>query len=252
VRGGTLPPDGGALGPGSADPHAGHEKEAAVRGSYSVSILVMLGAAAGLLVAAEAFGFPATAATTKLSCASCHTNVAGGDTLSVAGSAYKEKGTVPAAVEGAEYIGTNKCKMCHMPEYKAWLETKHHQAWDALAKIDPKVADEVSAKSKITLNGTADKTDGCVRCHVVGFSLAGGYPQADSLKMANVMNVGCESCHGPGSKHVAAPKAERKRFISRNVGAKMCAQCHTADMSPKFVFEEYKKHGVHVVEAAAK
>jgi hypothetical protein len=27
----------------------------------------------------------------------------------------------------------------------------------------------------------------------------------------------------------------------------MCKDCHTAAMSPKFVFAEYKKTGVHVV-----
>jgi len=86
--------------------------------------------------------------------------------------------------------------------------------------------------------------------HVVGNALPGGYPPADSTKTPGYAVVGCEMCHGPGSQHVAAEKAVKKNFISVPKTEAMCKDCHTAAMSPKFVFDEYKKTGVHVVPAA--
>ena len=121
-----------------------------------------------------------------------------------------------------------------------------------LKAADPKVVADMSARLKVELKGPAETTDACVSCHVTGFGLPGGYPAADSARTAAVTNVTCESCHGPGSKHASASLAEKKKLINRNVTAKMCTQCHTAAMSPKFNFEEFKKLGVHAVAAAAK
>lgn len=153
----------------------------------------------------------------------------------------------PAATpKGPEYVGVNKCRMCHMPLYKAWSATKHANALAALQKVDPKVADTVAAKLKVTLKGTAATTDGCVECHVTGFKAPGGYPQADSLKNVAVANVTCEACHGPGSKHVPAPMAEKKKTISKVVAADACMKCHTPVMSPTFNYDE-RKGKVHPV-----
>ena len=77
-----------------------------------------------------------------------------------------------------------------------------------------------------------------------------GYPAADSTKNAGLQVVGCEVCHGPGAKHVAAPMAEKKKSIVKGT-EKLCRQCHTPEASPKFIFEEFKKKGVHAVAAPA-
>ena len=217
-------------------------------------VLGVLVAGLGVTLAFHAWAFPEVARQTKLACATCHANPAGGADLTDAGKAYKADATkVPAAgtAKAADYIGTAKCKMCHMKQHKAWLETKHASALVNLQKADPKVTAEMSAKFKIELKGTAAQTDGCVGCHVTGFHLTGGYPAADSAKTAAVSNVACEACHGPGSLHAAAPTAEKKKFIAKAVGAAMCMQCHTPALSPNFKYEEYVKRGVHVVPAAA-
>lgn len=204
----------------------------------------------GVAVATQVWGFPQLARQTKAACATCHVNPAGGAALSDAGKAFKADGKAPAAAaaKAAEYVGAQKCKMCHMKQHKAWLETPHAKAWAGLS-ADPKKNTEMATALKVELKGAATATDACVTCHVTGFQLAGGYPQADTTKA--LVNVTCEGCHGPGSLHVAAPIAEKKKFINKP-GEAMCKQCHTAVTSPAFAFADFVKRGVHQVPATPK
>lgn len=212
--------------------------------SYSIAIAVVLGFAAHQVVA-----FPNTARDTKAACAACHTNVAGGAALTDGGKAYKADATkVPTGGTANEFLGANKCKTCHSKQSKAWVETKHANALATLQKADEKVVAEWAAKMKIEITGSADKTAGCVECHVTGHELPGGYPNADSTATVNLSMVGCESCHGPGSVHKAAPKEEKKGNMNNAVGEALCKTCHTAEASPKFVYEEWKKK-VHPIPA---
>jgi len=211
-----------------------------------------LAATLGVLLAAQLWAYPEFARQTKAACATCHLNPAGGADLTASGKAYMADPKAPAAADakGAEFAGNNKCKMCHFKQHKAWLELKHAKALDNLRKADPKASADVAAKLKVELKGPAAENDACVVCHVTGFHLAGGYPASDSVKTAALSFVGCEACHGPGSLHVPAPAAAKKKFINGHPSAKLCMQCHTAATSPNFKFEEYKARGVHVVPAA--
>jgi hypothetical protein len=204
-----------------------------------------------LAAAPRLLAFPEMARATKAACAACHTNVAGGAELTDAGKAFQaEKKAPPADVKGADFIGANKCRICHVDVHKSWQTTPHANSMARL-RGDPEAIAKMAAKLKVELTGPADKTEGCVSCHVTGFGIAGGFPAADSTKNANLALVGCESCHGPGSKHMVAPAADKKKTINRMVGANYCQQCHTADVSPSFNFDEYKKKGLHAVKAAA-
>ena len=202
------------------------------------------------------WAYPSFAKQTKAACTACHTGPAGGAELTAAGKAYAAdaaKAEIPKDTKVAEYVGSNKCKMCHLKQHKASLETDHFsKAWKSLVDADEKTTAEMAAKLKVEVKGPASKADACVGCHVTGFQLAGGYPAADEAKNAALQGVTCESCHGPGSVHVAAPMADKKKTINKAVTAKMCTQCHTPEMSPKFDFDEYKAKGVHKVAAAAK
>jgi len=178
-------------------------------------------------VATQLWAYPDVARQTKTSCITCHANVAGGAGLSAAGTAFKADGKAPAAstAKAAEYVGVNKCKMCHMKQHKAWAETPHAKAWAGLKNADAKKAAEMAAAFKVELKGAPTATDDCVSCHVTGFQL--------------------------GSLHVTAPMAEKKKFIAKAT-EKMCKQCHVPAASPDFVFADYAKRGVHAVAAAAK
>ena len=211
-----------------------------------LAIIVLL-----LCVATAALAFPSIGRKTKMSCGTCHSNVAGGADLTDAGKAYKaDNSKVPAASAAAnDYVGSNKCKMCHMKQHKAWLDTKHAKAFAALVSGDPKVQEAQATALGVKLDGPASTNAACLNCHTVGNAMAGGYPPADTTKTPGFAVVGCEMCHGPGSQHVAAEKAVKKNFISVPKTDAMCMDCHTKAMSPKFAFEEYKKTGVHVVPA---
>ena len=204
--------------------------------------------ALGIGVAAQLWAYPEFARQTKTSCVTCHANVAGGAALSEAGTAFKadKKAPAAAAAKAAEYVGVNKCKMCHMKQHKAWSATPHAKAWAGLQNADAKKAADMAAALKIEMKGAPTATDDCVKCHVTGFQLAGGYPQADSTKTAGLTNVTCEACHGPGSLHVAAAMADKKKFINRAVTGNLCTQCHTSTITPKFDFAVMSKK-VHPV-----
>ena len=110
------------------------------------------------------------------------------------------------------FVGNDKCGGCHQAELDQWKTTTHAKAFDTLAK-DQK-----------------DKVPQCLACHTVGFGYGSGYATwrqgSDALK-----GVGCESCHGPGSKHADAPS---KTNIRTKVTKQHCADCHTPERSTNF------------------
>jgi mono/diheme cytochrome c family protein len=205
-----------------------------------------------LAVAGSAMAFPRYARLTQKNCATCHTNVAGGADFTDAGKAFKADTTkTPAAdVEGATYVSNNKCKMCHITEYKSWQTTPHAKAFDMLKTADAAKITEMAGRLGVKLTGPASEAPECLQCHVAGHGLAGGYPGADSTKTAALAAVTCESCHGPGSKHVAAAKEAKKAAINGKVSEKFCRECHTPTMSPKFDFAAYSAKGLHAKKAA--
>ena len=133
---------------------------------------------------------------------------------------------VPAVgQDGAKYIGSAKCKMCHADQHKAWGEMKHSKAFDALTPEQIK-------------SGKDDKGRTCVSCHVTGYG-KGGFESVE--KSEKLKHVGCEACHGAGSLHqkamlaaMATEEVPEDKQISRNVG---CTGCHNPHINYK------KKYG---------
>lgn len=215
-------------------------------------LTVIVVSAALAAPAFRAWATPDLARKTKVACASCHLNPAGGPDLSDAGKGYAAHPTKPpAAAPGSDYVGANKCRTCHLNEHKDWSATAHAKALETLANAPDSTVARFAALLKVAVKGRADQSDACVTCHVTGFKLAGGYPAADSVKNSNLAFVGCESCHGPGSKHVFATLAEKKTTINRTVTERLCVRCHTKALSPDWKFAEYKMRGVHKIPEAA-
>lgn len=126
------------------------------------------------------------------------------------------------------YVGSQKCKSCHGRIYRDWSKTKHAHAWEAL----------VEAKYPSHRQFDAE----CVVCHTVGFGYESGFK--DIQKDAHLMNVGCESCHGPASAHVAdtdnkkwhelmTPWNKNEKKIER-----FCIQCHDTDNDVKWNYHK--------------
>jgi hypothetical protein len=89
------------------------------------------------------------------------------------------------------YVGSERCMGCHAGEFAKWKDTPHSHALDALEKV---------AKRP----GLRDLDGECVVCHTIGFGYKTGYKNA--LDTPALKHVGCESCHGPGSGHMSAPR----------------------------------------------
>jgi len=154
---------------------------------------------------------------------------------------------VTMAINSSNYVGVGgitgeptrgQCAMCHDEQTADWNETMHSTAF---------------ARKYSGSDGTGFRST-CVSCHVVGYNVDQGaanngfddrareegwvfvdsahgglIPGAwDSMKVnfpatANMGNIQCEACHGPGGNH-NANTADNK--IASTFDAGVCAKCH--------------------------
>jgi len=142
----------------------------------------------------------------------------------------------PAPEKGkAGYVGNAACLDCHEEAFEVWKASKHAEAYPTLEKI-----------------GKNHHLD-CIGCHVTGWQQPGGTCRIDRVTGRD--HVGCESCHGPGSLHVADASAHN---IDKGNQPKACLGCHDVENSPHFVFEGYVAkilgpgHGQPLPEGASK
>jgi hypothetical protein len=221
-----------------------------MRHGTRISRILAAVAATGFGVAAFAWSFPQYSRDTKAACAACHVSVAGGPELSELGKTFQgnRKTKVASNAIATEYAGSDRCKTCHLPQHKAWLQTRHARALETLKNAPDSTAARMAKLLELPLKGEPIENEACVTCHVVGHKLAGGYP-ADSARVAAVSNVGCESCHGPGARHVRSSMADKKKTIHGKPSASLCTTCHVPAVSPGFDYEK-KKTQVHPVTAA--
>lgn len=142
----------------------------------------------------------------------------------------------PKADVLGKYVGAKKCQSCHEESYRVWLRSRHAVAWKSLTDV---------AKPP------RDFDPECVGCHVDGWEGIQCFPYVDGFVTAEetpeLLNVGCESCHGPGERHIAAEldgdeeTQETIRAAMRLGGSteKVCYSCHDGDNSPEFDFSKY-------------
>ncbi len=143
----------------------------------------------------------------------------------------------PLAETNGRFIGSKKCATCHEKSYDIWKKTGHAKAYETLEKLNPPRHFDPE----------------CISCHVIGwhptryFPYAGGYESAE--KTPELIDVGCEDCHGPGEKHAAAESGGdtalqetlRKAMVITKAESKkqQCYSCHDLDNSPDFDFDKY-------------
>ncbi len=155
------------------------------------------------------------------------------------------------------YVGSKKCRVCHMKQYKSWSATRMANAFELLK---PGVRSE--AKKKAGLDPSADYTQDpkCLQCHTTGYGKKGGFVNLkDTPKLAG---VGCEMCHGPGGsylkpEYMSLKNKNYKRADLVKVGLvnpptkETCESlCHNAkspffDPKKPFNFEKRKSEGTH-------
>ena len=149
-------------------------------------------------------------------------------------------------ITAGTYMGIETCELCHSggqiaeDKWTTWSQTLHAQMF----------SDEIDG-----LLGTTMRQS-CLQCHTTGFSantnvFDGGFSslqtqlgwtiptvltnsnwtnmQAHYPSLANVANVQCESCHGPGSVHASLlgnTNSSTWPSISVNYTSGDCNQCH--------------------------
>ncbi|OHB65301.1 MAG: hypothetical protein A2168_06290 [Planctomycetes bacterium RBG_13_50_24] len=118
-----------------------------------------------------------------------------------------------ALPDGLEYAGSKSCKSCHGYEYETWSSNAHAKAFSTLEQVNSQFDPE------------------CVVCHVIGMNYESGFiSQQDT---GHLINVGCENCHGPGSKHIGTAGA------TELAGPKStCIDCHTPEHSGEYAGNE--------------
>ena len=122
----------------------------------------------------------------------------------------------PAGAPAAEptYVGSERCAGCHDQAFAVWAKSRHARAFQTL------VANQQDFNPK------------CIGCHAIGYQKRSGY--VDPKATPTLINVGCESCHGPGSRHLDQPE---KGFGRTDTA--FCVSCHTRENSPDFVPADY-------------
>ncbi len=162
---------------------------------------------------------------------------------------------IPASAEEATYAGTEACKTCHAQVYSKIKESIHQKMirdTSIPGNVHGNLSDPKAPKlSEITyvIGGwykeeSYIKKDGnnynvtkyewdpinqhyandksirdwlvkCGGCHTTGYNTA--------TQTFKELNIGCEACHGPGSKHIAS---KNKADIVLDKSSEACGYCH--------------------------
>ena len=110
------------------------------------------------------------------------------------------------------YVSATACQKCHHQEYLQWSATRHAFAFESLLKKERYFDAE------------------CLSCHTTGFGYPTGFQIGDPDSAFK--GVQCETCHGPGKRHVSNPKKDNIRRASET---SRCLKCHDTKHSPGFV-----------------
>jgi hypothetical protein len=146
--------------------------------------------------------------------------------------------------EQFQYVGNRKCIACHRAEYQSWQKDPHSRALDSL-KPGTKGDAKIKAKLDPKKDYAADAS--CLVCHSIGYGKS-------AAPVTDLTNVGCESCHGPGSKYKSPIIMNKKKYqenreaqhkIAMEAGLiepteQVCITCHNAK-SPTWKGFDYKK-----------
>jgi len=163
--------------------------------------------------------------------------------LTKAAVTVKVSGNTPT---DASYVGTTKCLKCH-EEQEHFTQTLHrlgirvigddskHQDW--LFKEETKKLTDPPAKKSFERE--------CAACHYAGFTLTetpegkfiagavndkNGELDIDGDGIPNELNMGCETCHGPGSAHAedeASVSIVNPGKLASERASTICVQCHS-------------------------
>jgi hypothetical protein len=160
---------------------------------------------------------------------------------------------------GAEhdYIGSKKCRPCHIKEYRSWADTKMASALDSLK---PGQRTDVKESHGLDPNKDYSTDETCLPCHTTGYGKPGGF--VDIKTTPDLAGIGCEMCHGPGGTYVADEymslknknykRADLLAVGLMDVDEQTCiGQCHNennpTNPSEQFDYATRKNDGIHQI-----
>jgi len=79
----------------------------------------------------------------------------------------------------------------------------------------------------------------CYECHTTGYK-EGGFKSIESTP--ELSQVGCESCHGPGSLHA---ESQDPQDIVAKPSKETCTKCHNSERIQDFKFKPLIFSGAH-------
>ncbi|MCC7074727.1 MAG: hypothetical protein IT383_25685 [Deltaproteobacteria bacterium] len=141
----------------------------------------------------------------------------------------------------ARYVGVAACAACHAAALAFWSsQAVVRPSKDAQGNVVQRTVGHARAWDTLVAEGK-DKDRSCVPCHAVGFGEPGGPCKTTDVVPGGFGGVQCESCHGPGSAHVATAL---KEHIVRAPTEARCRACHVVPhiaTSESFVFEDRRR-----------
>jgi len=152
----------------------------------------------------------------------------------------------PKAELLGKFVGSHKCESCHEQSYAVWKKSGHSKAWETLKNANP----------------PRDADPECISCHVIGWHGQQFFPYESGFlneqDTPKLIDVGCESCHGPGEKHCRAEEGSDEalqkklqlamRVTKEESEKQQCYTCHDLDNSPDFDFKTYWPYVEHKEE----
>lgn len=124
------------------------------------------------------------------------------------------------------YIGSKNCAPCHKEQYNSFItHSKKAKSWDSIAIMKPKLKEQELRK--------------CYECHTTGYN-KGGFISIESTP--DLADVGCETCHGPGSEHA---ESQAPQSILRKPPVETCTACHNSERIQDFKFKPLIFSGAH-------
>jgi hypothetical protein len=125
------------------------------------------------------------------------------------------------------YVGSKACAECHEDEYNNFKTySKKAKSWKHIQVLAPKL--------------TAEELQGCYECHTTGYN-KGGFISYE--KTPHLSDVGCETCHGPGRKHIDA--GGDPSLIRGDMSQDECSSCHNEERVKAFNFKPLIHAGAH-------
>ncbi len=121
-----------------------------------------------------------------------------------------------AFAEESSYTGDRACAQCHESVC---------QSFSAMA---PTKAKPSEGFPKLLSDFTDEQRMFCFHCHVTGAGKPGGFVSFEQTP--DLGHVGCETCHGPGSRHAEDGDPEA---IDGHPAWSVCTSCHDGNRVPK-------------------